>query len=206
MIVKPAISFLNDASDSDLVVKVKSIIAAMTLNAAVYPTPSPKFTVIEPALQAFMDALAAANDGGKPLKSAKNAAREQLAGLIRQLASYVTVTCGGDMEKLLQSGFPIQKPTRSPIGILPAPGNLTLTLGLRSGELIASANPVNGAAIYNWVLTLEGQPTPVVTTQTTAASITFTDLLPGKVYTAEVNAVGAAGPSDWSDAISQMVV
>ena len=47
-----------------------------------------------------------------------------LAALTRQLASYVlVVACQGDMMKLQLSGFPVQKPTRSPIGVLLAPGN-----------------------------------------------------------------------------------
>jgi len=111
------------------------------------------------------------------------------------------------MTNLLLSGFPTQKPKRQPIGVLPAPASLVVNLGARSGELTASANPVFGASVYNWQLKAANAPTVVLqTAQTTGASKTFTGLTPGVVYTAEVNATGTAGPSDWSDAISQMVV
>ena len=44
------------------------------------------------------------------------------------------------------------------------------------------------------------------TAQTTSASNTFAGLTPGVIYNIEANAVGAAGPSDWSDPVSQMAV
>ena len=42
--------------------------------------------------------------------------------------------------------------------------------------------------------------------QTTAASNVFTGLTPGQIYAVDVNVVGSAGPSDWSDAAQLMVV
>ena len=67
--------------------------------------------------------------------------------------------------------------------------------------------PVFGAAIYNWRVTSAAQPGTVLqTAQTTSASNTFAGLTPGVTYNVEANAVGAAGPSDWSDSVSQMAV
>ena len=64
-----------------------------------------------------------------------------------------------------------------------------------------------GAAIYNWRLAAASAPTGYLqTAQTTAASHTFTGLTPGVVYLAQVNCVGSAGPSDWSEPVSQMAV
>jgi hypothetical protein len=160
-------------------------------------------------LNTFTAAVNAAisNGGGVALTIAKNARRAELVVLIRELASYVQVTCKGDMTVLLSSGFPIQKPVRNPIGQLPVPSNLTVTLGTYTGQLDASAAPVPGAAVYNWRLTTAAAPATLVqSAQTTAASNTFTGLTPGVVYNAEVNAVGAAGPSDWSDPVPQMVI
>ena len=71
----------------------------------------------------------------------------------------------------------------------------------------ASATPVTGAAIYNWRVTTAAQPDVVVqTAQTTAASNVFAGLTPGVIYNLQLNAVGSAGPSDWSDPVPQMVV
>jgi hypothetical protein len=87
------------------------------------------------ALDAFVAAEAAAVNGGVVLTATKNDKRAILVGLMRELASYVQVTCKGDLTVLLSSGFPIQKPQRNPIGTLPAPANLTVTLGMQTGEL-----------------------------------------------------------------------
>jgi hypothetical protein len=206
MIVKPSISFLISDSDADLITDVGSINTGMTGNPN-YANPTPPLPVVAGALSVFSNALNTASNGGKALTSAKDDARDALAVLVRELASYVQVACKGDLTILLSSGFPVQKPTRSPIGELPAPANLTVTLGAHSGELDASASPVSGAAIYNWRVATAAQPTVLVQTeQTTAASATFDGLTPGVVYNIQANAVGSAGPSDWTSPVSQMVV
>ncbi len=206
MIVKPSVSFLTNDNDSRLVTDTETIVTAMTGNAS-YPTPLPTLPDITAAKVAFVTAMADAAGGGVLLTGIKNAKRAALVTLLRQLSSYVQVACSGDLVVLISSGFPIQKPQRSPIGALPAPSLLSVNLGLHSGELDAVAAPVPGAAIYNWRVTTAAMPNAVVqTAQTTAASNTFTGLTPGVVYSIEANVVGAAGPSDWSDPIPQMAI
>src|SRR5437016_2553125 len=108
MIVKPSISFLTAGSDAVLVTDVTTIVTSMTNNTN-YPTPSPALNLITTANSAFATAIADAADGGKQLTSAKDAKRVELIALLRQLAIYVQGACGGDMTKLLSSGFPVQK-------------------------------------------------------------------------------------------------
>jgi len=206
MIVKPATSFLHRDTDSELNVQVGAILTGVTGNIN-YPTPTPALPVMTTAWKEFATAVGNAADGGRTLTAIKNDKRKALVILVRALAGYVQVACQGDLTILLSSGFPIHKPTRSPVGIAPAPASLTVTLGARSGELDASATPVPAAAIYNWRVTTATQPGTVVqSAQTTAASTTFGNLTPGMVYNIEVNAVTTAGTSDWSNPVSQMVV
>jgi hypothetical protein len=206
MTIKPSTSFITTDSDPQLIVDTNTINTGLTGNVS-YPTPSPTLAAIQTALGDFSTALANAADGGITLTSIKNDKRAALAALLRELASYVQVACKGDLTILLSSGFPIQKPTRSPIGVLPAPTNMTVSLGARTGELDAAMPPVFGAAIYNWKLTAANAPTVILqTAQTTAASNSFTGLTPGVIYDIQANAVGSAGPSDWSDPVSQMAV
>ena len=206
MIVKPSITFLTADSDALLVTDTGSILKGMTGNAN-YPTPSPALALVTTALDDFTTALANAAGGGITLTAIKNDKRAALVVLLRELASYVQVACKGDLTILLSSNFPIQKPQRNPIGVLPAPANVTVSLGALSGELDAAMPPVFGAAIYNWRVTTATQPGTVLqTAQTTSASNTFAGLTPGVIYNVEANAVGAAGPSDWSDPVSQMAV
>ncbi len=206
MIVKPYISFLNYDSDGQLVVDVGAIIAAMTGN-KYYPTPSPTLEAVTAAWNDYSTALANAADGGGTLKAIKNAKRAALVSLIRALALYVQGACNGDLAILKSSGFPNQKPQHEPIGILPAPANLTPALGARSGDLDAIAAPVPGGSVYNWQLMTAAAPTVIVqTAQTTAASNTFSGLTPGVAYIVQINVVGSAGPSDWSTSAPKMVV
>ena len=196
MIVKPSISWLTTDSDALLINDVNVILMAMTANVAIYKTPVPSLPDVQTASDNFSEAVAAAADGGPSATSKKNNLRLILVGLLRQLANYVSSACGGDMTNLLLSGFPAQKSVRQPVGPLSAPANVTIQLGPLSGQLVTKVNPVFGAAIYTWQLKSNTPNAPVVTAQTTA----------GVTYSVTVNAIGAAGPSDWSDAASQMAV
>jgi hypothetical protein len=206
MIVKPSISFLTTDSDPLLITDAQTILISMTGNAS-YLAPDPTLAEIATELNDFTTALANAADGGLTLTSIKNDKRDALAAKLRALANYVQVTCNGDLTVLLSSGFPIQKPQRNPIGVLPAPVNLAVSLGALTGELDAIVPPVFGASIYNWRLTATNAPTVVLqSAQTTGGRNKFSGLTPGVAYTAQVNAVGAAGPSDWSNPVSKMAV
>jgi hypothetical protein len=178
----------------------------MTNNAA-YPSPSPALAAITTATNDFATAIANAANGGTDLTVIKNQKRAALGALIRQLASYVHVACNGDLATLLTSGFPIQKPTRTPVGVLPAPATPVLSLGARTGELNASTSPIPNGYTYNWRVALASAPTVYVQeTQTTAARDVIEGLTPGQIYLVDVNVVGSAGPSDWSDTAQLMVV
>ena len=206
MVIKPAISFLRTHNDAALVTEAKTILSSLTDNSA-YPSPSPALAAIITATNDFSAAISNAADGGVTLTAIKNAKRQALSALLRHLAGYVHMACNGDMAALLSSGFPIQKPTRTPAGILPAPATPALHTGSRSGDLAATTSPVANGSSYNWRVALASAPNDYVQeVQTTAARITFSGLTPGQVYAVDVNVFGSAGPSDWSDTAELMVV
>lgn len=206
MVVKPAIGFLTLDSDAQLVKNAETIVNAMTNNPS-YPTPSPTLASVTTAINDFSVAIDNAADGGKTLTLLKNQKRAALGAVLRNLASYVHVTCNGDIATLNSSGFPIQKPSRTPVGVLPAPETPVLSLGARTRELNASTTPIPNGYTYNWRVALASAPTQYLQrVQTTAASNVFTGLTPGQIYAVDVNVVGSAGPSDWSDAAQLMVV
>ncbi|HTL72637.1 MAG TPA: fibronectin type III domain-containing protein [bacterium] len=206
MIIKPSITWLTTDSDALLINDVGVVLAGLANNPTIYTTPAPALPEVQTALDNFVAGVTAAADGGRSAISARNNLRLILVGLMRQLASYVQVACKGDMTNLLLSGFPVQKPVRQPVGVLPAPANVTIKLGERSGMLLAKASPVFGASIYNWRLTNASTGAVIQTGQTPSARTVFDGLTPGVTYTATVNTVGAAGPSDWSNPVSQMAI
>jgi hypothetical protein len=178
----------------------------MTGNAN-YPDPTPALPVVQTVLDAFNVAIANAAKGGTELTAIKNAKRAELVALLRQLSVYVTGACDGDLAKLISSGFPIQKPTRTPVGPLPAPVTPVVKQGNLSGSIDASTPPMVGAYSYGWRVALASAPdTDVQTQQTSAARTTLDGLTAGLAYIVEVNAVGAAGTSDWSNAAQIIVV
>lgn len=207
MNTKVSIQFILKDSDAVFSTRVQDIVTALTGNPNfASPPPSPALPIVQAGLEAFRTALANAADGGVTLTAIKNAKRVELGGLMRTLASYVQVTGQGDFAVLSSSMFPLQKP-RNPIGVLPAPVIESVAPGARTGDLNAAVAPVKGAATYNWRVTTAAQPGVVVqTAQTTASGTTFAGLTPGVVYNIQAYVVGTAGPSDWSDPASSMVM
>lgn len=66
---------------------------------------------------------------------------------------------------------------------------------------------MNGAYAYNWRVALASAPTVFVqTVQTTGSRRTFDNLTPGETYNVELNALGSAGASDWSNVSARMVI
>ncbi|HEY1768859.1 MAG TPA: hypothetical protein VGG02_01210 [Chthoniobacterales bacterium] len=199
-ITKAAITWLLQLPDIIICAIVDVIILAMTGNAN-YTSPLPVLVDVKAANDAAKAALAAAADGGRVLTAIKNAKMAQLVAIVRPLAYYVTVTANGDMAILLSSGFPIQQPTRQPIGPLPTPTAPVATAGEMFGTFFASTVAINGAYIYNWRVALAATPTVFVfQKQTTRADVEVTGMNRGDIYIVQVNAVGAAGPSEYSDA------
>jgi len=199
MNVKPSIGFFTKDGEAPFTDKVTTILEWMNTNPK-YPTPSPTLTVVQTAFDAYKVATANAAQGGVENTAIRDARRAELVALLRQLANYVSATANGDLETLISSGFPIQKPNRTPIGPLPPPSAPVLSQGPVTGSVRAVVPPVYGAFIYNWRLALASAPTVYLqTAQSTAARILFNDLTAGQVYNVELNCVGAAGTSDWSD-------
>src|ERR1035438_8502528 len=181
-IVKPSTSWLAPDSNALFINNTSVVLVAVAANVDIYKSPTPPLADVQTALDNFSDGVANAADGGKSAIAKRNNLRLILVGLMRQLANYVASACNGDMTNLLLSGFPTQKPTRQPVGVLPPPNNVTLTQGARSGEVVAKANPVFGASLYTWTLTPATPGAAVLTAQTTATRDTFTGLTPGATH------------------------
>lgn len=206
MTVKPAIAWIGSNPVPLFINNCGVVTLGLTNNADIYATPVPGLLVVQGALDTLTTDQAATADGGSSAIVKRDNSRLVVANFMRQLAAYVTVACKGDLHSLILSGFPPQKTTRMPVGILPPPQGLVLKQGPLSGLLIAKANPVFGASTYNWTCTANTPGAVPLTGQGTAANWAFDGLTPGVIYTIAVNAVGAAGPSNWSNAVSLMVI
>ena len=207
MVVKPAIKFLLTASDAYVIVVVQAVMAGILANSAIFTSPLPTLVALQAALDAFIAALQDAALGGPAQTAIKNARRADLCALMRLLANYIGAVANGDMSILLMSGFPHQKPTSTPVGPMRKPVAPHIVQGRLSGTLEAATAPIYGASSYNWRVSLQATPLVYVkTAQTTAAHMKASGLTPGETYLVAVNAVGAAGPGDYSNTGVAMIV
>src|ERR1041384_5748407 len=133
--------------DTDLIAFTRNVVTLITGNTQ-YPTPSPTLTVVTTAVNALETAVHDALDGGKRAIATRNAARQELLSLLRQLAAYVAGSCNADVRLLIGAGFEAIR-TPSPVGVLPAPGNLRLDLTGISGQLYLRFDRVPNAANYS---------------------------------------------------------
>jgi hypothetical protein len=193
-----SVQWLLRDSDAMLIVDSNRILVSMTGNPA-YATPNPTLADLTTARIAYIASVNAAQDS-TIARSTRKERRTNFCTLLRTLAHYVQITSAGNPTTLLSSGFPAQRP-RVPVGNLLAPTGLTLTRGKISGQIIARCPKLPQAGAYHWQIGPTATPMvwqPMVTTL--AAHISYEGLIPYTPYTAQVRAIGTAGPSNWSDA------
>lgn len=190
--------------DTDLIAFTRNVITLMTGNTH-YPTPSPALAMITTSVNDFETAVQTALDGGKIAIATRNASRNELLSLLRQLAAYVTGNCKADVVTLISSGFRAVK-TPSPVGVLSAPQNLRLEYTGMSGQLLLRFDRVQNANNYT-VQTAENANGPWQDQSlSTTSRVRIEDLTPGKVYWVRACANGSQGPSEWGGPATAMAV
>jgi hypothetical protein len=202
MNAKISISIFSSKKDADLVGASGRIVASMAGN-PVYPLPKPTLAQVIAARDAYVGAVAVL-DRGRLSIARRNATREPLVQLLRDLALYVQQASGGDRQKLLGSGYHVQK-TRQPTVVPNPPQNLRLRPANISGKMLARCDTLPSAKSYQWRYASATAPTTWLQQDpTTSASCTIENLVPGTIYTVQVRAVSSMGVSGWSDVATLM--
>ncbi len=203
--MKRVLTNFTSLSDGNLESKTHSIINAMTANAH-FPTPVPALSVVETASDNFSSALVKALTGTRADVADKNAKRETLLAVLRQLCSYVNLTANGNATMLLTSGFDVSKDPQP--SVLTKPEIVRLENGVASGTLQLSVKAVKGAYSYLHEYTTDATmaPNSWVSSSSTSAKTLLTNLQPGTVYYCRVAAVGTNNQLLYSDAASRMVI
>jgi hypothetical protein len=157
-------------------------------------------TAVGTSDDSYLLAKADAVHGGVEKTTIRNARRTDLVELLRGLLSNINAIANGDAEKLLSSGFPVRKTVRTPVGPLPMPMAPIVKQGPTTCTLKASTLPIYGASLYTARLALATAPLVYLQTkQSTGTRFLFEALTAGELYNVGMNAIGAAGPSDWSN-------
>lgn len=183
----------------------RRVIAGITENPGLFPTPNPTLAVVTTRtdeLEAAYNNALAARLTAKNLTQVLTTETELFAGAIAQLASYVDNTTNGDAILIERSGFEVCA-TPTPVGPLPTP----IILSVRASELPGHADlrwkRIYGAKAYNIERaedTPEGTWKPMGTVTKCSASVNT--MVSGKKYWFRIAAVGAAGQSAWSEPVA----
>lgn len=155
----------------------------------------------------WLVARAAAVDGSKADRNKRDVLRDTLNSDLRPLLNKINAIANGDDGVLIASGFPMRSTNRTPIGPLGAPATPVCKQGKISGVLLAATKQVYGASLYTAQLALASKPDVIIETQQqTGVRFEFDGLTAGELYNVQMNAIGAAGASDWSDVGTLRVV
>jgi hypothetical protein len=198
---KVAISFLLKDTDVQLVNDSSRIATSMTGNAS-YPSPVPTLAQLATAHAAFAAAVNAL-DRSKASTVRRDQARQALVQGLRDLALYVQHASAGDPQKLLASGFPLQRKRGPVTGEPQVPQQVRVRQSAVSGRLLARCKADPGAKSYQWRIATAQAPTAWTVFDTvTAARFTFEALVPGTQYVVQVRAFARNGASNWSDGVA----
>ena len=178
-------------------------ITAMTGNAS-YPSGTRVPT--DAQVQTAQDELAAADaavDAAKTVWENKIASRdakeEAWDTVITARANNCEAVTPNDLVALSSTGFPLRNPG-TPLGQLPAPGDLQAVASDNEGQIDLRCKSVSGASTYEWQMRLHDNAATWQALKTsTTVKINVPSLTPGTVYAFRVRAIGSAGPGTWSD-------
>jgi hypothetical protein len=200
-IQKISISF-SKYSDADFLNKAEHILQSMNNNSD-FPNPVPTIAELQAAVTKYSTDLVAAAGLGRNNVAEKNKSRQALESIISQLGMFVMFSANGDAAILTRSGYTL---TREPEPVyIGNPGNVTISSGITSGELVGTIKSTGGAVGYLHQI-CEEQPTEATVWNSTPSSkskFVYKNLLPGKQYWVRVAAVGRGEQLAYSPVSSQ---
>jgi hypothetical protein len=185
----------------------RRLIAGITDNPTLFPTPNPSIaaltTEVDTLETAFNDAQAA-RLRAKSLTQILEDRVDSFSGAVSQLASYVDNVANGDGVIIERSGFSLRA-TPTPIGPLPAPTDLQAEPGEHTGHAALRWGSVYGAKSY-LIERAEDAPEPKWSfiASSTKREAEVNSMVSGKRYWHRVAALGAAGQGPWSDPVPML--
>jgi hypothetical protein len=190
----------------ELIQYAQDIHALMTGNAN-FPTPAPTLVALQAQIDAAQAALDAAEAAFADLRTKRADRRDQsalLAGVLEDLAAYVQNASGGDEAKILSSGMSVKQPP-VPVGPLPQPVNLQAAPNGSETSAHLSWDRIRGADSYLVETAADSEGPWTFRQSVTRTEADVLGLPTGSRCYFRVRAVGAAGPSPWSDIAMKIV-
>ena len=158
----------------------------------------PTLPEVKAALEIYTTNLAAAATKDRDAVALKNKSRSTMEGILKQLGMSVMTEANGDEATLISSGFTLTK-TREP-NYITNPGNVTLSNGITTGQMVSSVKAVAGSKSYIHQIAgeLPADDTGWENHNTSASKFVFNNLVPGKQYWVRVCVIGSRGQKAYS--------
>jgi len=201
-----AVMNFNKMTDANLLMLANAVVKAMTGNAN-FPNPTVDLAAFVTVLGVYSAVIAAALDGGKNAKSARDKQKKVVVKELRQLAMYVESNCNDDMTIFTTSGF-TAKAKPSPSAEVAVPTIKSLDYGQHPGEILVSLKKSAGARSYILRFAQLTGTTPGPWTTLSIANIrkaiSIVNLTSGTSYAFQAQALGMLGLSPWTDSSTIM--
>jgi hypothetical protein len=189
--------------DADLVPHCNGIITAMTGNSYfVTPAPTPALTVVSGHVLALQTAISAVMSGSKGTIPVRKATRTIVVSDMHQLKAYVQGTADANpakAERIITSAL---------MGIvqpgIPQKQIFFVERGELSGQAILHTPVIQGAS-YEWAMSLDQRQWTALPS-TKRATVVVNDLTPLTTYAFRHRAVTWDGLTEWSHALSLLVL
>lgn len=197
---KPTLS-LRGKKDAELHSYARSVIQAMRQSPH-FSGHEEELDEAEAEVQAFAEsinhhAILKGQLRGATMK--KRQQRKSTESTLTSLAVLVTRVAKGRQEVMRAAHMRPRRP-RTPVGMPPAPGDLRARPGNFEGTCLLDWDSVKGAGAYEIEYALRADTQHWTRHGASLASKATVDgLTPGTAYAFRVRALGAAGPSPWSD-------
>ncbi len=186
------------------IVFYRSVLVYMT-GSIIYQTPDVSLAEAKLAVD-NLEIAALAAEGGGPLTTAQEHAKEKIADdIFHNLAAYVERIANGDDAKILSSGFHCTLQP-APINKLP----LVINDGLVSGTVDAVMKAIENAGAYYLEIATGEIPTTAagwkLAGSSTSARMTISGLTVGSKCFFRMNALTPLGLTDFCDPVSKIII
>lgn len=202
-----SIGFSNSTGQA-VFTKASHIYTALTTppGSFYFTTTSPTMPIFKAGIDLLGSSLSA--ETTPTMAAAREVNRLKVVSHLQKLAAGLELTADGNLVQLNACGFDLKaKPTRSTTP-LPPPSNLRVATTGTSGEAMCKCKAVPLADSYEcgWTLDPQQGPWTQIPPVSNSQAVLFTGLDRGKDYYFRIRAIGANGPSGWSDVATMMVV
>jgi hypothetical protein len=199
--MKKALKPSLEITDGDLFILGNNVVGAL-LDNPYFQNPEPSIATAQAACNTYSGSLALSHTGSMQQRAQKDADKQILLSIMRELSDFVNDEAKGDLVKLATCGFPLSK-DRKPVVLGMAEPKVMLCDA--SGEAMLSTPRVKGAFTYRHQYTKDPSVDVWPEVSSTKCKCKLKNLTPGQVYYFRILVIGTSDQVTVSAVIKRMV-